>query len=204
MRHTSVMKTTYVTVPPRLPTALLLPALALAATMIVGCEASSQARTSAHSREAAELEPVRIGVYDSRAVALAFARSEEGQQYVADLHARYQAAVAEGDEPAAQSLREQGEAHQVRLHLQVFGNAPADDAMARIQSNLSSVAQAENVVAIVPAAEFHDHTVEIVDVTEAIVLLFSPTPETLRLARQSRDVKPIPIEQAARIPASGG
>jgi hypothetical protein len=204
MRHTTVRKSTFVPAPRRWSTGFLLPALALAAAIIAGCEASSPARSSAQSRQTAGIEPVRIGIYNSRAVALAFARSEEGQKYVADLHARYQAAVAEGNEAEAQSLREQGEAHQVRLHLQVFGNAPADDAIARIQSDLPNVAQAEHVIAIVPAAQFHDPSIEIVDVTEALVLLFSPTPETLRLARQSREVKPIPIEQAARIPASGG
>lgn len=72
------------------------------------------------------------------------------------------------------------------MHLQVLANAPADDAMEAVHKRLAGVATNARVRAIVPSADYHEASVELVDVTDELVTLFDPTPETRKMASDLR------------------
>jgi hypothetical protein len=149
----------------------------------------------------AEPETVRVGVYDTRAVSLAFGRSAMHARSLDSLLAEHRAAKDAGDVARVRELEEKGGLRQVRMHLQVFSNAPADDAMEAVRERLAGVATHARVRAIVPMADYREASVELVDVTDELVTLFDPTPETRKMASDLRARRPEPIEVIARLPA---
>jgi hypothetical protein len=56
-------------------------------------------------------------------------------------------------------------------------------------------------VAIASVADWHDSTVELVDVTDALVALFEPDAQTLKIVQEVRGRAPEPIEVIAKVPA---
>jgi hypothetical protein len=144
---------------------------------------------------------VRIGTYDSRAVATAYVRSSGFAQRIKALQEQRAAAVKSGDAKAVERLENQGKLMQVRIHLQGFSDAPIDDVLHAVRDQLSEVARRNSVMAIVHAADYHDPQVELVDVTDDLVNLFNPDRETLKMVNQLRKTKPAAIEEIAMMPA---
>ena len=146
---------------------------------------------------------LRIGTYDSRAVAVAYARSERFAQKLTDLHRQRSEAVKAGDTKRVAELDTQGEAMQMRMHLQGFSTAPVDDVLETVRERLADVAKRKNVAAIARAIDYHDDaSTELVDVTDELVGLFNPNEQTLKTVRDLRKQKPASIEEVAKMPAA--
>jgi hypothetical protein len=179
----------------------------VAAMAVPGCTREHSAQPAAKAAQsgaaAQEARRVRVGTYDSRAVAIAYARSEEFSQSMKELMARHAKAKTDGDAALVKQLEEEGQSQQVRLHLQGFSNAPVAEAFDPIRARLPEVAQKVGVVAIVPMADYQDPSVEMVDVTDDLVALFKPSEQTLKIVKDMKGTKPLPIEQVARMPAGG-
>lgn len=177
--------------------------LVLAAVMgvaMLGCSGSG-ARSNARDERVSESVPLRLGTYDSRAVAIAYGRSGYNRKRIDGLMVRHQRAVEAGDERLAAELAREGEAHQVRMHLQAFSNARVDDALDPVRDRLASIAEDAGVGAIVAAADYRAASVEVVDVTDAIVRLYNPDAQTLRIIADCRGKAPKPIEEIALLAA---
>jgi len=58
---------------------------------------------------AQDAKPLRIGVFDSRAVALAYGNSDEFQRIMQGMHADYDKAKASNDESRAKELEREGQ-----------------------------------------------------------------------------------------------
>lgn len=144
---------------------------------------------------------MRLGVYDSRAVAIAYGRSAYNRERIDGLLARHKRAVEAGDGPLAEALAREGEAHQVRMHLQAFSNAPVDDALDPVRDRLAGIAADAGVGAIVAATDYRASWVGVVDVTDGIVRLYNPDAATLRIIADCRGRAPMPIEEIALLPA---
>lgn len=163
-----------------------------------GCAASKPGADGVTESAAGAL---RIGTYDSRAIAIAYGRSGIHSRRLDEMIATKKKAVDEGNAKLAAEMDAAGAAQQVRLHLQAFSNAPVDDALDAVRDRLVGVAQAARVSAIVSTADYRGADVELVDLTEPIVALFDPDTRTLAMARDCRRQKPMPIEVVARLPA---
>jgi hypothetical protein len=163
-----------------------------------GCAASKPGAGGANESAAGAL---RIGTYDSRAVAIAYGRSGVHARRLDEMIATKKKAVDEGNAKLAAEMDAAGAAQQVRLHLQAFSNAPVDDALDAVRDRLVGVAEAAGVSAIVSTPDYRGANVELVDVTEPIVALFDPDARTLAMTRDCRRQKPIPIEVVAKLPA---
>jgi hypothetical protein len=103
--------------------------LAMAGAAVLACLAP----TAAHSDDATATMPpakLRIGVYDSRAVTVAYAASDLHNQWLRSLIAQRDQAKAAGETQKVKALEDQGAAHQVKFHNQGFGTAPVDDILA--------------------------------------------------------------------------
>ena len=143
---------------------------------------------------------VRIGTYDSRAVAVAYGRSKAFLERTRDLHAQHARAKAAGDEQAADRLARDGQLLQARLHLQGFSNAPVDEILARVRDRLPELAERRGVVAIVPSTAYRDDArVEVIDVTDDLTTLFEPDERTQQVIADLKRQSPLPIEQAAQL-----
>ncbi|RIK88316.1 MAG: hypothetical protein DCC67_00695 [Planctomycetota bacterium] len=146
---------------------------------------------------AAAPSKVRVGVYDSRSVALAFGRSQKSKAVVDQLLAEAQQAEKAGDLARLEVLKKKGSARQNLRHMQVFGNAPIHDMLPHLQPALAEQARAANLDLIVRDVDiaFQAASVEVVDITQGLVDACQPTEETLEIIRQMKQHPPLPLEE---------
>ncbi len=143
--------------------------------------------------KAAENAPpakTRVGVYDSRAVALAYGRSPMFQAKANKLYADAKQAKAAGDKERLAQLEKEGPALQDRMHRQVFGDAPIDDVLESIKDALPEIQKKANVQKLAPKAPA-DPGVEVVDVTPLLVEQFHPTEKTLKMIEEMKKHPPL-------------
>jgi len=158
----------------------------------------------ARQREAGTATPatdrVRIGTYDSRAVAIAYGRSKAFLSRVNELREQHTRATGAGDQKSADRLAQEAQALQLRIHLQGFSNAPVDDILAKVSDRLPELAQRRGVAAVVSSADYRDDArVEVVDVTDDLTALFEPDEQTQKVIADLKRQAPLPIEQVARM-----
>ena len=151
--------------------------------------------------------PVRIGVYDSRAVAYAHFSSEAGQGKLKAQTAAAQAAKRAGDTARFQSLAAALRQTQDQLHRQVFSTAPADDALAALQGQIPEIEQSAGVATLVSKwdeAELKKHpNAEQVDVTGQLVAGFKPTAKQLKVIAELQKQKPLPLKKCDELIRQG-
>jgi hypothetical protein len=157
--------------------------------------------------KAAQEKP-RIGIYDSRVVAMAYCFSPACKAAEGESVAAYKAelAKASGDKKQAADVEAKYSdliKTQIRRHKQVFSTAPIDDALVHIKDQLAEIAKAARVGSIISkwdkeALEKHEGA-ELVDVTEAMAKALRPPEESLKAALELRKKDPIPLEQAEKM-----
>jgi hypothetical protein len=166
------------------------------------CAASAPAQEPANSSGA----KVRVGVYDSRAIAVAFGDSEAWQASTGKqlaMRAEYNAAKAAGNQKRVAELEAQGKAQQTLVHKQGFSTAPVDDILKNIQDKLPEIAKAAGVSAIVSKwdkdALAKYQSAELVDITMPLVNAFHPTERQLKFAIDIQKQAPISLEEAEKM-----
>jgi hypothetical protein len=142
---------------------------------------------------------VRIGTYDSRAIAIAYAHSRFNP--VGGKWAAYEKAKAAGDREKMKELEAWGEQHQRQLHFQGFSRVPVDDLLAPVKDQVAKLARERKLAAITMSCDFTGAEVELVDVTDDLVKLYDPSEKTLGRVRAVRGIKPAPLTQIANMPA---
>lgn len=145
----------------------------------------------------------RVGIYDSRSIACAWAGSAMHQKKLATLRSAHRDAKARGDEALASRLEKQGRDSQVRMHQQGFSTAPVDEYLAEIPDTVRHIMEERRLVAIVSkwdesALNRHPNAVR-EDVTMALVDAFKPNERQRRYALEVQKHKPISMEQATAI-----
>ena len=145
----------------------------------------------------------RIGIYDSRSVAIASAGSPYFKKQFEDLKAKHEKAKAAGDEQEVRKLEAQGQAWQKQMHRQGFSTAPVDDILAHIADSLPKIRESNNVSVLVSKwdkAELAKHPgAEQVDVTMQLVDALQPGDQQRKFAIEAQKHPPIPLEQADKI-----
>jgi len=172
---------------------------------VVGlCVVAVLAEEPAATRSDAKL---RVGVYDSRAIAVAFVNSaaykaSDGKK-LAEMNAEHDKAKAEGNQKRVAELEAWGKAQQALLHKQGFSTAPVDDILKHIKDQMPEIAKAAVVGPIVSKwdkqALAKYKSAELVDVTMALVNAFHPTEKQKQWAIEIQKQDPIPLEQAEKI-----
>jgi len=149
----------------------------------------------------------RVGVYDSRAIAVAFVGSAAWEatagKRLAELKAQYDKAKADGDRAQMAELEAAGKAQQTLLHKQAFSTAPVDDMLAHIKDQMPAIAKAAGVECIVSkwdkAALAENKDAELVDVTTVLVDAFKPNDRQRKSAIAIQERPPISPRAAERI-----
>lgn len=145
----------------------------------------------------------RVGVYDSRAVAVAYCGSTLHNKSMSTLMAEFEKAKAAGDRKRIAELKAEGAAGQKLMHMQGFSTASVDDILDRIKERLPAIKEQAGVTALVSKwdkpglAKYKD--AEVVDVTMALVDAFSPNDRQRKSAIEIQNHDPIPLEQAEKI-----
>ena len=149
--------------------------------------------------EPAKNAKVRIGTYDSRGVAMAYAQSKFNP--VGEKMAAYKKAKAAGDKAKMLELEAWGEQHQRQLHFQGFGRVPVDDLLLPVKDQVAELARARGLAAITMHCDFVGKDIELVDVTEDLAKLYNASDKALEMIRGIRKVKPASLTQLADMPA---
>ena len=135
-------------------------------------------------------QKLRVGVFESRAIAVAFAASKYNT-ITQDLMKEYKEAEAKGDKKRMDELKQKGEKHQDKLHRQGFGNAPVDDLLVYIKDSFPEIAKKSGVDVIVSSVVYNNPSVEIIDITNEIVKPFNPSEKTLKTIEELRKHPPL-------------
>jgi hypothetical protein len=136
---------------------------------------------------------LRVGIYDSRAVAVAWAASKWDKDEFQSKMKEMEQAKAAGDEAKMKELRAWGEKRQHQLHLQGFGSAPVKDLLKPVQKELAAVAQQVGVDLIVSQwqIDYQASDAELVDITDKIVALYNPNERTLKIVQDLKKHQPM-------------
>ena len=132
----------------------------------------------------------QIGVYESRAIAVAWAASPYNTQ-VEEMTAEYKRAEAAGDKSRMVELKKKASKRQDALHQQGFGRAPVDDLLVPIRDRIPAICQAAGVDRIVPIWSREAAGKAAVDVTDQLVAEYKPSEKTLRTIAELRKHPPI-------------
>ena len=134
--------------------------------------------------------PDKVGIYNSRAVALAYGRSKQHNESVSKLVADAYKAKNAGDKETFSKLQKDIEARQDRLHQQVFGDVRIDDVMKVMEPSLAALKKNAGVDRIVDKRDAPSG-VRTVDVTRQLVDYFQPTDKTLEMIDETLKHPPL-------------
>jgi len=146
---------------------------------------------------------MRVGTYDSRAIAVAFVGSEAFSKWMGDLKAGNDKAKAAGDQKRIAELEAEAAARQKLMHKQGFSTAPVDNILDQIKDRLPAIKEKAGVNALVSKwdkadlAKYKD--AELVDITMALVDALNPNDRQRKSAIEIQKHDPILLEQAESI-----
>lgn len=146
---------------------------------------------------------IRIGIYDSRSVAIAYAGSAAFNESLRGLKSEYDRAQTAGNQQRMAELRAEGAAGQRLLHMQGFSTAPVTNILDQVRDKLPAVREKAGVSVLVskwdqPALASHQNA-ELVDVTPALIDLFNPTEKQRKSAQEIQKHEPISLKEAEQI-----
>lgn len=171
---------------------MLLGTLAITGMVLPGCFGCESVSSAGPAKDA-------IGVYDSRAIAVAYAGSPLHESQLGRLKAEHDAAKAAGDEARVAVLEKQAQDAQRQMHLQGFGTAPVDGLLEQVQGELDRIKSDAGVVALVSKWDeaglaAHPDAAR-VDVTAALVDAFHPSERQRKSAIEIQRHKPVPMDE---------
>lgn len=171
----------------------LLMTIVLVAACSVNQGMSAEGKTSA--------KPLRVGVYDSRCITVAYVHSAYNKNEIQKLFDIVHKAENDGDTKKAQSSRRIAEYVQKKRHAQGFGTAPVQELLDPVKKQLPQVAQTAGVEMIVSQwqIDYQVEGAEVVDVTDAIVALYKPDEKALKTIAAMKNIKPITEEEILKI-----
>jgi hypothetical protein len=145
---------------------------------------------------------LKIGVYDSRVVALAYYRSASQMARFKGLHEEYSKAKADKNEKRMQELEKEGPWSQIRMHQQVFSTAGILNITSQFPDAIKTIAQTAGVAVIVSKWEmpYLDPALPAVDVTLAMAKLFNPDEQTMKIMEGMKNQAPVPFDQLSLDP----
>jgi len=140
---------------------------------------------------------LRVGVYDSRAIAVAYGNSTEFRKSLETITANHTQAKAAKDDKRVKEIEAQMKAKQRRQHEQGFSTGSVANIMATIKDSLPAVAKKAGVEIIVSKWEvnYQSPEVKVIDVTDDLVALFHVSAKGLEWVKGIKDHAPLPIEQ---------
>lgn len=142
---------------------------------------------------------MRIGVYDSRAVAVAFAGSKVFKSWLKNLRLKHSEAKAAGDQKRVAELEAEAKKQQKLLHQQGFSTAPVDNILQHMKKELPKIKKEANVDLIVSK---WDHkrlakykSAEQVDITMALVMALKPNAKQIQAAKAIMKHPPVSLKE---------
>ena len=145
---------------------------------------------------------MRIGVFDSRAVAIAHGNSPERGEYVSKLQSELAKAKLAEDGVRAKEIEAKGKSAQILAHLQAFSTSSVSDILQKHKSEIYRIAIEMDVAAIVSKFEliYFRGGMEKVEVTARLVEMFKPGPQAQKWIKEITKQNPLPLIDALSVP----
>lgn len=141
----------------------------------------------------------KIGIYDSRSIAVAYVGTEFFKSWLEDLGKRHEAAEAAGDEELAAKVAGEGPAMQERMHRQGFSTAPVDNILEHIKDKIPGIMESHGVTALVSKWDEQGlaahGSAEQVDLTMELVKALGTNEQQAKSAREIMKIEPVPLEE---------
>jgi hypothetical protein len=141
----------------------------------------------------------KIGVYDSRSIAIAYAGTEFFNSWLEDLRKRHDEATAAGDEELAAKVAAEAPAMQEHMHRQGFSTAPVDDILEHIKDKIPGIMESHGVTALVSKWDEEGlaahSSAEQVDLTMELVKALGTNEQQAKSAREIMKIDPVPLEE---------
>jgi hypothetical protein len=166
-------------------------------TLVVGLAGLVVSVGAQDATSSTKRDVIRIGTYDTRAIAVAWAASKHND--LADKFKELEAAKKANDSKRITELEAWGRSHQQVLHFQGFGRVPVDDLLRPVQASMQELLAAKNLSAITMQCDLVAERVEVVDVTMDLVRLFEPAEKTLKWVEQLRDKEPLSLAELSKL-----
>jgi hypothetical protein len=145
----------------------------------------------------------KIGVYDSRAIAIASVGGKAFRDRLQKMRADFEKAKSQGDQKRMDALKAAGVEVKKRLHMQGFSTAPVDDLLETVRDRLPEVRKKTGVDKLVSKWDKKTleqyKTAKQIDVTAELVDLFGPTEAQKKMLIEIQKRPPIPLEQAEKM-----
>lgn len=154
------------------------------------------ASTAPPGTAAARGGSIRIGTYDSRAVAIAYAGSRFNP--VGQKMKEFEAAKQAGDAARVKELEAWGQQHQRQLHRQGFARVPVTDLLEHVKDRLPALAERLNLDAIAFDVNYRGEGVEAVDITMELVALYDPSEQSLKWAKEAMKREPVGLDEVEK------
>jgi hypothetical protein len=163
--------------------------LVLVAVFICGCAIYA----TAGSEKKTQPQGLVVGVFDSRAVCVAYTASKSHDSMVREKMAQKKKAEKAGDQQKVKELKEWGKKDQAMRHKQGFGTASVKNLLEHIKRDIPKVAKEAGVDIIISKWDmaYQAKNAEFVDVTELIIRGFEPSEKTLKIIRVLKKHKPL-------------
>ncbi len=165
--------------------------------LVIGAAVAWSGLASATAAAQPKETTLRVGVYDSRAIAVAWCNSPDCRKMMGEVTADYKKAKEAKDDKRVKEIEARMKLQQRRQHEQGFSTGSVAGIMAKIKDSLPAVAKKAGVDVIVSKWEvnYQSPDVKAVDVTDELVALFHPSAKGLEWARGIKSQTPLPIEQ---------
>ncbi|HYG24270.1 MAG TPA: hypothetical protein VEH04_15940 [Verrucomicrobiae bacterium] len=147
----------------------------------------------------AQTNALRVGVYDSRAVAVAYGNSTAFRDLNKGINADFEKARASKDEKRMADIKSRMNLKQQHAHEQAFSTGSVIPIMATLSNAMPAVAEAAGVQVILSKWElnYHAPNVQTVDVTDRIVALFDVSGRGKQWSRDIQRKPPIALDDPA-------
>ena len=145
----------------------------------------------------AEKAKLRVGTFDSRAVAVAYFNSEVRRRHTRQMMDEYEKAKAANDQQKVKQLEATRRTNEERIHQQGFSTASVANILAEIKDEMPGIAREAGVDVIVSKWDiaYQSPSAEFVDVTGLLIKPFHPNERVLGWIKDLEKQTPIPLEE---------
>jgi len=170
--------------------------VALCAVMTFGLVSLVSSRGE-QGQSAPAASAIRVGTFDSRAVAVASASSRTFNDAIRKVMDEHKQAKAAGDQKRVAEIEAAQSTKQALLHRQGFGTASVADILEHVKDKLPAVAERAGVEVIVSKWDvvYRKAGIQPVDVTDAMVALFDPNERVLAIVKDMKDKPPLTLKE---------
>ena len=173
--------------------------LALTLSILTACTPNSKSNSTPE-----QLSPQTVGIYDSRAIAIAYAGSPKHEQLLKSKREQLKKAEATGNQQKVEQAKQKFRQMQKQLHFQGFGTASVQNILDQYPQKLQALKTQLNLTHII--SKWDTTTLDQypnakqVNITIPLIDILNPKPKQRKYAIQILNQKPIPNSRLGKLP----